>query len=235
EEEEEELRVGAAAVLEGAWIVEAEVLEGGEGRHGHDGEGHARGHGLDRHLGAQVLGAKVREAGDVLWSMDAAELGIALAHGAEARPGPALEFHGNLPHAKIELDARGAGAASDHAGRTQRGMAGEWELLGHREDAHLHSLRPLDAGIARQDERRLREIGLAGQTLELLLAQGAGVREDGDSVSLEGTVGEDVDDRVVEATHAQARLCMSTTRATGAGGVRGGGGPPRGGGPPPPP
>src|SRR5262249_43417945 len=181
--------------------------------------------------GAQVLGAKVREASDVLRSMVAAKLGIALAHGAEARPGPALEFHGNLPYAKIELDARGAGAASDHAGRAQGGMAGEWELLGHREDAHLHSLHALDAGVARQDEGRLRQIGLASETLELLLAQGAGVRKHGDGVSLEGAVGEDVDDRVVEATHA-LNPPMHEHHSCDRGGWRRGGCAPAGGGPP---
>jgi hypothetical protein len=136
--------------------------------------------------------------------MPVAELGIALAHGPEARPELARELHGDLAHEKIEFHAGGAGAAANHAGRAQGGMARERELLRHREDAHLHPVLALDGGLAGQDEGRLREIGLAGQTLELLLAQRAGIREHGHGVPLEGAVREDVDHRVREVAHPSA-------------------------------
>jgi hypothetical protein len=78
-------------------------------------------------------------------------------------------------------------------------VARERHLGGRREDAHPDVAIRL-RGI---DERRLGEVDLSREPLQLRLGDLARVREDSELVALERLVAEHVDDDVAEARHAR--------------------------------
>jgi hypothetical protein len=80
------------------------------------------------------------------------------------------------------------------------GMAGEWDLVGRREDAHLGDA---VAAVGRgQDEGRLRIMELCGDALHRLAIEPARVRDDRDLIAAERLGREDIERQVIELAHA---------------------------------
>ena len=75
----------------------------------------------------------------------------------------------------------------------QRWVAGEAQFFIHGKDADLVSFSLFDLGVAREDEGRLRQVGLTGQLLHLAIAEATRVGDDGQLVAFQWTIGEDIE------------------------------------------
>src|SRR5438445_10163081 len=80
-------------------------------------------------------------------------------------------------------------------------MSSEGQLLIHREYANLNALLALGSEIAREDERRFRESGLASQHLHVGRGEAAGVGEDRQLIAFQRLLRENIELNVREATH----------------------------------
>ena len=107
-----------------------------------------------------------------------------------------LELDGNDAHARLELDDVALQRRPEHPGRAERRMPGKGA---RRPGEDPHASRPPVLGG--KNERRLGEADLAGERLHRPGIQLARIREDGELVPGERTVGEDVDDDEAEGRH----------------------------------
>ena len=82
--------------------------------------------------------------------------------------------------------------------RAQRGMACEWQLLLGGEDAHAHALIALHFGGSALHEYRFRQVELARDRLHLFRCQVNRIHHHGKRIPLEGGLGEDIGDKVLE-------------------------------------
>ncbi len=76
-------------------------------------------------------------------------------------------------------------------------MTGELEFLADGKDADLNTALALDLRIPRDYEGGFGKVGLAGDRLHLFGCEAAGITENSQCISLEGLLGEYIDDREV--------------------------------------
>ncbi len=136
-----------------------------------------------------------------------------LAHPAEAGAAPPLlKRNRNDSGPGFEADLVELAHRAEDECRAEHRMAGEPELGCRREDADPR----VATGFGRVDEHRLREVDLPREWLEHRLRDVSRVREDGELVARERTIGEDIADDVGVNGH----VCLPSTtpeRAVGTG------------------
>src|SRR6266478_5141561 len=76
--------------------------------------------------------------------------------------------------------------------RAERRMSGERQFFRDREDADFLSFPGFNGGIARQDESRFRKIHLTRESLHLPIIQAARVSENGERITGQRRLGENV-------------------------------------------
>ena len=110
----------------------------------------------------------------------------------------AFESHRDDPPAGLEEELGSLQRPGKNERRPERGMTAKRDLRELREDADPR----VPAGLGRQHERHLREVDLARERLHRFVVERASVGEDGELVSLERRVGEDVADDIAKVGHA---------------------------------
>jgi hypothetical protein len=203
----EEFCVGLFEVRAGCWLWDCKARGDGERTQRHDAEGHASGDGLNGQRRIEVVYGEIECGGDLCVVVNDAEGGVVLSHSAED---PMLagvrrrEADGDGANSEVEGDGRSA--AQDGmvpvkpACGAEGWMTGKFELFLNCEDADVDAAFAFDLGLAGGDEGGLAEVSLAGEGLHLFGREAAGVGEDGEWISGESALGEDVDLGVVESS-----------------------------------
>ena len=113
----------------------------------------------------------------------------------------AFESHRDDPVAGLEAKLRSLQRPGEDERRSECGMTGKRELGERREDADPR----VPARLGRQHKGHLREVDLARERLHRLVGDPATVGEDGELISLERCIGEDVADDVPVVGHCRDR------------------------------
>ena len=91
-------------------------------------------------------------------------------------------------------------------GRAERRMTRKRQLFRDRENADLFPFPSFRGGVARQDERCLGKIHLPGETLHFVSVQSASVGKNGERITGQRRLGEDVNlDEFVSAVRHELR------------------------------
>src|SRR5215470_5368287 len=107
--------------------------------------------------------------------MDHSERGIDLRHLAKRRLARSVfESDRHATHIQFEDNFWSTALPAQGKGRTECGMTGKGQLF------------PYGGGVARKNERSLREVHLLGQGQHFLVGKTAGIRENGERVSFQG-------------------------------------------------
>ena len=80
-------------------------------------------------------------------------------------------------------------------------MPRKGQFLVHREDPHTDAMLALFLRVAWQDERGLRQVGLARQRLHFGLGQAARISEDGEHIALKCALCKDIHLRPLEPAY----------------------------------
>src|SRR5438045_9761121 len=100
--------------------------------------------------------------------------------------------------------------------RAEGRMPGERQLFRDREDVDSLSLLGFSGGIARKNESCLRKIHLARERLHFVIVQAARIRENGERITLQRRLGENVElnEFVSAARHKNLSTFCLRTRKT---------------------
>ena len=121
------------------------------------------------------------------------EFGIDLLHFAKQHAIAVFKSHRHLADLEIEHDFAGQRMLAKIPRRTQRRVPGKWQFFVDGEDAHLDAFALFDGLVARQNERRLAEVGLARQLLHLVVAKTARIGEHRQLIAFQRPGGEHIE------------------------------------------
>src|SRR6185437_99771 len=154
----------------------------------------------------QVGLSEAQDSSDVGAIVQISEDRVVLPHRSEDAAlgvGFRLETNGDCPDIKQELKFTGADQRRmvkvQPTGRSKRGMTGEGQLFLRGEDADTHALLAILRRISGgENEGGFGEVGFARDGLHLRVREAAAIMEHRQGIALERTLGEDVEDCVLQ-------------------------------------